>query len=50
MNTKTKRELASKVRTVMRYPWAVALIPVGLVLGVGGLVQHAVRTILPKKD
>ena len=50
MNTKTKRELASKVRTILRYPWAAALIPVGLVLGVGGLVQHAVRAVLPRKD
>ena len=29
---------------MLRYPWAAALIPVGLVLGVGGLVQHTVRT------
>ena len=47
---KANSKLASKVRTVLRYPWAAALIPVGLVLGVGGLIQHAVRTVLPKKD
>lgn len=50
MNTKTKHKLANKVRSVMRYPWAATLIPVGLVLGVGGLIQHAVRSVLPKKD
>ncbi len=50
MNKKTKRKIASKVRSVMRYPWAVALIPVGLAMGVGGLIQHAVRAILPRKD
>ncbi len=35
----------SAARTAFRYPWAAALIPLGLALGVGGLVQHAVRTV-----
>ncbi len=50
MDTKTKRKISSKVRSVMRYPWAVTLIPLGLAMGVGGLIQHAIRTVLPKKD
>jgi len=36
---------ARTARKVLRYPWAAALIPVGLALGVGGLLQHAVRTV-----
>ena len=36
-------------RAVLRYPWAAALIPLGLALGIGGLVQHAVRTVRPRR-
>ena len=46
MNERTRQKLASTARTVLRYPWAAALIPVGIALGVGGLIQHAVRTVL----
>jgi hypothetical protein len=38
------RGVKRAARSLLRYPWAAALIPVGLALGVGGLVQHAVRT------
>lgn len=49
MDDNTKQKLASKVRLALRYPWAAALIPVGLALGVGGLVQHAYRTVLHRQ-
>ena len=32
-------------RALLRYPWAATLIPLGLAFGVGGMVQHAVRTV-----
>ena len=41
-----KQTVAHHVRGAMRYPWAATLIPVGFILGVGGLVQHAVKTAL----
>lgn len=41
----SKRKVVQSARKVLRYPWAAALIPVGLALGVGGLVQHAVRAV-----
>ena len=49
MDVDTKRKLASKVRLVARYPWAAALIPFGLAMGVGGVIQHAYRTIRPRR-
>ena len=49
MDAETKRKLASKVRLVARYPWAAALIPTGLLMGVGGLIQHAWRTVRPRR-
>jgi hypothetical protein len=45
MNDDTRKKIASKVRLVLRYPWAAALIPFGLALGVGGWIQHAVRVV-----
>ncbi len=45
ISEKAKKKIAHHIRGVMRYPWAAALIPVGLVLGVGGLIQHAVRVV-----
>ena len=45
MNDDTRKKIASKLRLVMRYPWAATLIPVGIVLGVGGWIQHAVRVV-----
>ncbi len=35
--------LTSLVRLVGRYVIATAMIPVGVALGVGGLIQHAIR-------
>ena len=49
MDSKTKRTIANKIRSVARYPWAAALIPVGLAVGVGGLIQHAIRSVFPRK-
>ncbi len=46
MSNRPPRERAIRAaKTALRYPWAAALIPVGLALGAGGLVQHAVRTV-----
>jgi hypothetical protein len=45
MNNDTRKKIASKVRLVLRYPWAAALIPFGRALGVGGWIQHAVRVV-----
>ncbi len=42
--TEGPSRVASATRAVLRYPWAAALIPLGLAMGVGGLIQHAVRT------
>ena len=49
MSDERKRRLARAARAALRYPWAATLIPVGLLLGVGGLVQHTVRTIRPRR-
>ena len=49
MDEKTRRKLASKVRLMARYPWAAALIPAGLLMGVGGVIQHAWRTVHPRR-
>jgi hypothetical protein len=38
-------KLASATRAALRYPWAAALIPLGLAMGIGGLMQHAVRSV-----
>lgn len=50
MSMPIKRKVASKVRAVLRYPWAAAMIPFGLAMGVGGLIQHAVRSVLGPRD
>lgn len=39
-----RSRLARATRAALRYPWAAALIPLGLAMGVGGLMQHAIRT------
>ena len=49
MRAQARDRLASAARTVLRYPWAAALIPVGVLMGLGGLVQHAVRTVLRRR-
>jgi len=49
MDAETKRKLASKVRFVARYPWAAMMIPSGLLMGVGGLIQHAYRSLKPPR-
>ena len=49
MDAESKRKLASKVRFMARYPWAAALIPAGLAMGLGGLIQHAWRTVRPRR-
>lgn len=48
MNEQAKRKIASKIRGVARYPWAVAVVPIGLAIGMGGLIQHAYRTVFKK--
>ncbi len=48
MNEQTKRKIESKIRSVARYPWAAAVVPFGLALGMGGLLQHAYRSVFKK--
>lgn len=48
MNEETKRKIASNLRTVARYPWAVVTVPFGLAIGLGGLVQHAYRSVFKR--
>jgi hypothetical protein len=44
-NSQPRERVKGAAKTALRYPWAAALIPVGLALGAGGLLQHAVRTV-----
>ncbi len=45
-----RQRLVSAARATLRLPWAATLIPVGLAMGVGGLIQHAVRTVRAPAD
>ena len=45
-----RQRLAKVARSALRYPWAATLIPLGLAMGVGGLIQHAVRSIRAPAD
>lgn len=45
MHDQAQKRIAHHLRFVGRHVWAAALIPLGLGLGVGGWVQHALRVV-----